>query len=82
VNFKRKIAELGQTYDYIFLEAACMNKYSDARELVDFVEKVIPVFDATTALTKVDENGLDFLHSLGDKVLGAVLNKANLRNLN
>jgi polysaccharide biosynthesis transport protein len=82
VDFKRKIMELGQTYDYIFLEAAALNKYSDARELVDFVEKVIPVFDATTALTKTDDNGLEFLHSLGNKVLGGVLNKANLRNLN
>ncbi len=82
VDFKRKIAELGATYDYIFLEAAALNKYSDARELVDFVEKVIPVFDATTSLSKTDENSLEFLHSLGNKVLGGILNKANLRNLN
>lgn len=82
VDFKRKIADLGKTYDYIFLEAAALNKYSDARELVDFVEKVIPVFDATSALTKTDENGLSFLHFLGNKVLGGVLNKANLRHLN
>jgi polysaccharide biosynthesis transport protein len=82
VDFKGKISELGKRYDYIFLEAAALNKYSDARELVDFVEKVIPVFDATTALTKTDENSLDFLHSLGNKVLGGILNKANLRNLN
>ena len=82
VNFKQKIADLGQVYDYIFLEAAALNKYSDARELVDFVEKVIPVFDARTSLTKHDENSVSFLHSLGDKVLGSVLNKANLKNLN
>jgi polysaccharide biosynthesis transport protein len=82
VDFKRKIAELGSAYDYIFLEASALNKYTDARELVDFVEKVIPVFDATTSLTKVDDNGVNFLHSLGDKVLGSILNKANLRNLN
>ena len=82
VNFKQKIADLGQVYDYIFLEAAALNKYSDARELVDFVEKVIPVFNAQTSLTKHDENSVSFLHSLGDKVLGSVLNKANLKNLN
>ena len=82
VDFKKKIADLGQVYDYIFLEAAALNKYSDARELVDFVEKVIPVFDAKTSLTKHDENSVSFLHSLGDKVLGSVLNKANLKNLN
>ena len=82
VDFKRKMAHLGQNYDYIFLEAAALNKYSDARELVDFVEKVIPVFDATTALTSADDNGLQFLNSLGDQVLGGVLNKADMKNLN
>lgn len=82
VDFKRKMADLGKIYDYIFLEAAALNKYSDARELVDFVDKVIPVFNANTALTKTDENGLTFLHSLGKKVLGGVLNKAHLKNLN
>ncbi len=82
VDFKRKMVDLGKMYDYIFLEAAALNKYSDARELVDFVDKVIPVFNANTALTKTDENGLTFLHSLGKKVLGSVLNKANLKNLN
>ncbi len=82
VDFKRKMLDLGKMYDYIFLEAAALNKYSDARELVDFVDKVIPVFNANTALTKTDENGLTFLHSLGKKVLGSVLNKAHLKNLN
>ena len=82
VDFKRKMVDLGKMYDYIFLEAAALNKYSDARELVDFVDKVIPVFNANTALTKTDENGLTFLHSLGKKVLGGVLNKAHLKNLN
>lgn len=82
VDFKRKMRELAKNYDYIFLEAACLNKYSDARELIDFVEKVIPVFDATTTLSQTDNNGLAFLHSLGDKVLGGVLNKANFKSLN
>ena len=82
VDFKRKMVDLGKMYYYIFLEAAALNKYSDARELVDFVDKVIPVFNANTALTKTDENGLTFLHSLGKKVLGGVLNKAHLKNLN
>lgn len=82
VDFKKKIADLGQTYDYIFLEAAAMSKYSDALELVDFVEKVIPVFDASTSLSGKDDNGLAFLKTLKDKVLGGVLNKADLKNLN
>jgi polysaccharide biosynthesis transport protein len=82
VDFKKKIADLGVNYDYIFLEAAAMSKYSDALELVDFVEKVIPVFDASTSLSSKDDNSLEFLKTLKDKVLGGVLNKADLRNLN
>lgn len=82
VDFKKKIADLGLSYDYIFLEAAAMSKYSDALELVDFVEKVIPVFDASTSLSSKDDSGLEFLKTLKDKVLGGVLNKADLKNLN
>lgn len=81
IDFKKKLLELSKNFDYIFLEAACLNKYSDALELVDFVEKVIPIFDATTSITKIDENGIEFLKSLGDKVLGGVLNKAELKTL-
>ena len=82
VDFKKKIADLGLRYDYIFLEAAAMNKYSDALELEDFVDKIIPVYDATTDLTSKDEAGLNFLKSLNGKVLGGILNKADLKNLN
>jgi polysaccharide biosynthesis transport protein len=82
VDFKKKMADLGTVYDYIFLEAAAMNKYSDALELVDFVDKVIPIFDSSTALTAKDENSISYLKSLKDKVLGGVLNKADLKNLN
>ena len=81
IDFKKKIKDLSKNYDYIFLEAACLNKYSDALELVDYVEKVIPVFDATTSVSKIDENGIAFLKSLDDKVLGGVLNKAELKTL-
>ena len=82
VDFKKKMQELGSRYDYIFLEAAAMSKYSDALELVDFVEKVIPIFDATSSLSSKDDSGLEFLKTLKDKVLGGILNKADLKNLN
>ncbi len=81
IDFKKKIKDLSKNYDYIFLEASCLNKYSDARELVDFVEKVIPIFDATTSVKQIDENGILFLKSLGDKVLGGVLNNVELKSI-
>jgi Mrp family chromosome partitioning ATPase len=82
VDFKKKIADLGAKYDFIFLEAASINKYSDSLELEDFVDKIIPVFDATTSMTNKDEAGITYLKSLKNKVLGGILNKADLKNLN
>ncbi|NJN34988.1 MAG: CpsD/CapB family tyrosine-protein kinase [Saprospiraceae bacterium] len=82
VDFKKKIDDLASKYDYILLEAAALNNYNDARELVDYVEKVIPVFDATTAIKQEDENGLSFLRSLNNKLLGSVLNNADLKSMN
>lgn len=81
VDFRRKIYDLGKDYDYIFLEAACLNKYSDARELVDFTDKVIPVFDASTTVTQADEEGINFFRNLGNNLLGCVLNKTDLKAL-
>ena len=75
VDFKKKIRELGKQYDYIFLEAACLGKYSDARELVDYVDKIIPVFDASTSLNQSEEEALTFYKSQGDKMMGSILNK-------
>jgi polysaccharide biosynthesis transport protein len=82
IDFNKKMREFARKYDYIFLEASCLNKYSDARELVDFVDKVIPIFDATTAISSKDTEGITYLKSLGNKVLGSVLNKVELKNLN
>ncbi len=81
VDFRRKIYDLGKGYDYIFLEAACLNKYSDARELVDYTDKVIPVFDASSTVTQADEEGINFFRNLGNNLLGCVLNKTDLKAL-
>jgi polysaccharide biosynthesis transport protein len=81
VDFKKKIKDLGKNYDYIFLEAASLNKYSDARELVDFVESVVVIFDATTTVKQIDENSIAFLKNLDKKLLGCVLNKADIKAL-
>jgi polysaccharide biosynthesis transport protein len=81
VDFRKKIYDLGKSYDYIFLESACLNSYSDARELVDYADKVIPVFDATTTLSTADQEGIKFFKNLGNSLLGCVLNKADLKAL-
>lgn len=81
-DFKNFIEELKKEYDYIFLEAPSLNKYSDARELVEFVDKIIAVFSAKTEIKVADKASLGYLRSLNDKFMGAILNMVDVKNMN
>jgi Mrp family chromosome partitioning ATPase len=81
VDFRRKVDGFKEQYDYIFLEAASVSSFSDARELADYVDKIVPVFDATTKLKDTDREGVAFLRRLNGKLLGGVLNKADLKQI-
>lgn len=61
-------------YDYIILEGAGLNEFSDSRELVGFVDMVIPVFSATATLGDLDKDSLQYLKSLQRALGPAVLN--------
>jgi len=80
-DFNNFVEELKQNYDYIFLEAASLNKYSDARELTGYVDKVINVFSANSDVKEADRDSMAYLKSLDDKFMGAILNRLNLKNL-
>ena len=80
-NFGQLVENFKRQYDYIFLEAATMNDYSDARELLPFADKVVGVVNAENELGPKDNDSLDFLRGLGDRYLGTVLNMADARNL-
>jgi polysaccharide biosynthesis transport protein len=80
-DFKSMIKKLSGMYDYIFLEGAALNGYSDTKELVDYVDKVIPVFASTSLIKQADMESINFLNSLNGKLMGAVLNGVALRDL-
>ena len=80
-DVRKFIQELAKIYDYIFLESASLNKYSDAHELSEYVDKVITVFSAESEIKQTDKNSINYLQSLGDKFMGGILNKVNLKNL-
>ena len=80
-DFDHMINRLADEYDYIFLEGAAMNDYSDSKELIDFVDKVIVVFSADSEIKQADKVDLAFLKGLGNKFMGAVLNKVDLKDL-
>ena len=80
-DFTRLIKTLSEEYDYIFLEGAALNEYSDSKELIKYVEKVIPIFAADTSIGSMDRDSITFLKSLGKKLSGAILNKVEPKNL-
>jgi succinoglycan biosynthesis transport protein ExoP len=81
-NFDSIIASLKEYYDYIIMEGAALNSYSDSMELVNYVDKVIPVFSAESVIEPEDKQSIDYLKSLDGKLMGAVLNKTNFKDLN
>ena len=80
---KETIEHFKSKYDYILIEGAGLNNYSDTRELVDYADTVIAVFDAQSSLKSGDNESLSYLKGLGtDKFIGSVLNKVDVREMN
>ncbi len=81
-DFEKLLSDLAKKYDYIFMEAAALNQYSDTQELVPYVDKVIAVFMAASKIKASDKLSLQYLKNLKGKLLGAVHNKVDYSNLN
>ncbi len=80
-NFKKVVEQYAKKYDFIFMEAAAMNKYSDARELMPFVDKVVVVMSSESPIGNEDKDSLDYLRGMNGKMLGGILNKVDLKNI-
>jgi len=81
-DFQNFISDLKDNYDYIFMEGASLNQYSDTRELVRFADKIVAVFSAESEIKDADKDSIDYLLSKDDKFFGSVLNKIDLSNQN
>lgn len=80
-EFQAFLNELRQHYDYILLEAAALNDYSDAQELAPYADKVIAVFNARSTLGNADKDSIGFLRELGDKFAGSILTEVDARKI-
>jgi succinoglycan biosynthesis transport protein ExoP len=80
-DFGALITEIAPFYDYIFLEGASLNDFSDTKELEAYVESVIPVFSANSTIKQIDNESIEYLKSLGPKLFGAILNRVDTKNL-
>lgn len=84
-DFNAFLEHVAKDYDYIILEGAPLKQYADTKELIRFADKVIAVFAANSQHQESDSNALQYLHSLNQengKLLGSVLNKVHLTDLN
>lgn len=81
-NFKEVLGELADDYDYIFLEGASLNDYSDSKELVEFSDLVLPVFSAQSVIKQMDKESIAYLKRLDGKLIGSVLNMVETQDLN
>lgn len=80
-DFSNLISALSESFDYILLEGAALNDYSDTKELVKYADKVVAVFSAETSIKQLDRESIYYLKSLGKKFGGAILNRVDTKNL-
>jgi Mrp family chromosome partitioning ATPase len=80
-NFGMFLDELKSEYDFIFLEGPSLNEFSDSKELIHDVDKVVTVFAADTTISQHDQLSIDYLKELNTKHIGSILNMVDLKNL-
>lgn len=77
-DFLRKMKEW---YDYVLIETSSLD-YTDAKELIRYTDKVVPVFSADQTINQGDNLKIEYLKEIGNKCTGAILNNVLTGNLN
>lgn len=80
-DFVGMLQQLRNHYDYIIMEGASLNQYSDSKELLSYADKVIAIFSAESSLSAADRESIEFMKSLNGAFLGAILNKVDMKNV-
>jgi succinoglycan biosynthesis transport protein ExoP len=81
-NLLSHLPSLLKGFDYIFLEGPPLNDYSDAKELIQYVDGVVAVFSAIDNVKQIDRVSIRFYTELNGKFIGSVLNMIDLENIN
>jgi Mrp family chromosome partitioning ATPase len=76
------IPDLLKSYDYIFMEGAPLNGFTDTKELVQYADGVVAIFSATSVVKQSDKESIKFFHNLNGKFVGAILNKVEESDIN
>lgn len=80
-DFNIMLDNLKNKYDYVLIEGPAVNDFSDSMELVNFVDKVLLVFSSGAIIKQTDRTSMSTLQNLNGKLIGAVLNKIEFKDL-
>jgi polysaccharide biosynthesis transport protein len=80
-DFHEMIRSLSERYDCVLMEGPALNDYSDSKELIDYADKVIPVFAADTSVNHHDRESVKYFKSINGKLMGTILNKVKFKHL-
>ena len=80
-NFDQIMATYKKRYDFIFMESAAMNKFSDARELLAYTDKLAVIFSAESPIGNADKDTLGYLQGMNGKMFGGILNNVDMKNI-
>jgi uncharacterized protein involved in exopolysaccharide biosynthesis/MinD-like ATPase involved in chromosome partitioning or flagellar assembly len=80
-DFTNLVSILADSFDYVLMEGAAMNDYSDTKELVRYADKVVAVFSADTSIGQLDREASQYFKALGKKFGGCVLNRVEAKEL-
>jgi polysaccharide biosynthesis transport protein len=79
-NLLEHVRSLADDYDYVFLEGAALNIHADSKELLKYVDGVVPVFSSRSVIKQIDKESIHFLRN-SDKLVGGVLNAVEEENI-
>jgi Mrp family chromosome partitioning ATPase/uncharacterized protein involved in exopolysaccharide biosynthesis len=65
-------------YDFIFIEGAPLNGFTDAKELSQYVDGIVAIFSANAEIKSADKESIKYFRTIPDKFLGSVLNQLDI----
>lgn len=76
------LQEFLHSYDYILMEGAPLNGFTDTKELAQYSEGIVAIFSATSEIKPADKESIKYFKTVKGKFLGAVLNKVDSKDIN
>jgi Mrp family chromosome partitioning ATPase len=77
----RYLPKLLKKYDFIFMEGAPLNNFTDTKELIQFAEGVVLVISSAAKIEPTDKASIKYLKQQDDKFLGVILNKVKASDI-